>query len=150
MLMFLGFLVFVFLLFQKKIMSFLQPDKWLKSIILEKDNSITARLIKKNRTNTFEFKKGIYNLVEGSNYRIGRLGCFVHVEDNENPVDLKKIEATGNPLLNNMIINQRVDELWYETNDQRDLIIKIVIICLIIGIIIFIAMAFMRGQQPNV
>ncbi len=147
-------LVFIYVLFSKQIMSFIQPGKWLKLIILEKDNNIKSRLIKKGKQNTFNFKKGMYNLFYGESkssvYRIGRLGCFVYVEDNENPVDLREIKATGNPLLNTMIINQRVDELWYETNDQRDLIVKIIIGVLIVGVVILIAMAFIKGQNPSV
>lgn len=81
-------------------------------------------------------------------YRYQRTGAFIYVEGNENPINLRKIEATGNPTLNKQILNQRVDNLWYESNPAKEKFLTIMIIAIVVGIIIFAAIQYFFNKQP--
>lgn len=83
-------------------------------------------------------------------YRYRRTGAFVYVEGNENPVNLRTIKATGNPELNNQILNQRVDNLWYEHNPQKELIWKIAIIIGVVALIIMLALKFFVAKDTTI
>lgn len=91
-----------------------------------------------------------HKVISNPYYRMGRLGCFIHKEGNEDPISLNEIKTTGNPNLNKQIINEQVDGLWFEKNEQKELIMKVAIICLVIAIVVIVAVAFIRGNQPNV
>lgn len=114
----------VFLIFRKEISSFLFPHKWAKIMMLESDNNVYQWLQPKNKDLRFTFNDGFYNMFESrilnneknsiftSIYRDNRLPCFIYVEGNENPIDLRKIEATGNPQLNRQIQDIDISKLF--------------------------------------
>lgn len=82
-------------------------------------------------------------------YRMGRVGCFIHKEDNENPVNLEKIQATGNPTLNKMEQNQRIDNLWFEPKTPIEDIFKYVLIGLgVVGVLFILGFLFLGNKQP--
>lgn len=143
------FVFFVFLMLYHEIMSFFFPDNYFKSIMVESDNNIRIKLMKKGKTKSFVFNKGLYLLSGSPLYILKRLGCFVHKEGNENPIDLKLIRATGNPELNNIIINQQVDGLWYEKDETMNVIKNVIIGVLGIAILVIIVVAFIKGRNPS-
>lgn len=81
-------------------------------------------------------------------YRYKRTGAFIYVEGNENPINLRDLKPTGNPVLNNMILNQRVDELWYEHNPNKELTKIIIIVGIIVIIVVLVILFFFNKQTP--
>lgn len=58
------FILIIFLLFKNRILSFLYPNEWVEIEMLERDNSITNWLQKKEKDLQFIFNAGKYNMFE--------------------------------------------------------------------------------------
>lgn len=98
------------------ILAFFFPNSWNEIIMIEKDNNISQWLQRKSKDLRFKYNDGLYNMFESKTvipnpkgelvrgttvYRKGRLGCFLFLEGNENPVDLRTLKISGNPQLTN-------------------------------------------------
>lgn len=88
-------------------------------------------------------------VVQNPTYRMGRIGCFIHKEGNENPIDLKEIKATGNPQFNRLIEQRDYTLLWFQQKNFADnWILWVIGGIVVIGVIITVVYLISRGQKP--
>lgn len=141
-------LIVFFFIFKDHIMSFFYPENFIKIEFLNLDNSIKQFLLKKPHDLKFQYKKGWYNLFDTSSkkkvintiYREGRFSKAYYKEGNENQLDFRHLEITGNPQLDDEILKQKYDFLW--TSDKSSL--EKFLPYIIIGILIFIAIVLLK------
>lgn len=142
----------VIIALRKQIMSFIRPHDYVSVTMLESDNNVRTDIIKKPANLRFKFNEGSYNLFESkilknspnvvtSIYRNGRLGHFFFIEGNENPLDFRNQEITGNPQLLDAILKQELSKLWEEPRTHmQELLGQIMPFIIIIGVIALIAL----------
>lgn len=144
----------VLLLRWKDVMSFIQPQKWVSVTMLERDNNVVNMLIRKNKSNTFTFNEGVYNLFSRSLlptgvpipplmkfnvvYKEGRLAKLFYVEGNENPISFKEIKETGFPELRREILKMDLRDLWDIGGSLGSKILDEFGIYILIGIVILL------------
>lgn len=134
----------LFILFRKKILSFLFPQNWIEVEMLEIDNNVRNWLQKKNDNLSFEFNKGKYFMFTGDSkgkiptiYRSGRLAKLYYIEGNQFPLDFRNIQLSGNAYLSRQLDNIKLSELWVDEDNVLENIFKKYGI-VILGIILFI------------
>jgi len=127
----------IFLVRYKDIMSFFFPQNWNSITMLEKDNNVSNWIQKKSKDLTFKFNNGIYNMfsyeeeleqkdkdkppiikrIETPMYRNGRLGHFLYIEGQKNPINFREIKPTGYPEIDEQQSKIDMSLLWTSKND---------------------------------
>lgn len=149
--------IIIFIIKHKEILSFFYPDQWLLITILELDNTVTTKLIKKTKDLKFKFKDGNYytfhpyskksdnsevpEFIQGSGiYKNGRLLQFFYTEGNKYPIDFRGIEKTFDSVIDEKLNRISLTD-WLTVSDDDILsLIKKNIVTIIIGIIILIVL----------
>lgn len=152
-----------------EIRSFINPHQWCLIQMIEADNNISSWLQKKNADLRFEFNKGLYNMFDQvdikfekdtngkiikkklkgtSIYRSGRVASFMYIEGNENPIDLRHLQVTGNPQYQRDLKEMDISGMFQsEKSALEDFFSKYGVIIIIAGFVIVILILLFYKPQ---
>ena len=162
------FLLIIFLINRKQILSFFYPSNYVIIEMLELDNNVRQWIEKKNDNLRFEFNKGYYNMFNQSLeehkhkngevlyktikspaiYREGRLAKFFYHEGHEDPIDYRAGKISGNPQINKQYEELQFSDLWAEDSlTIEDFFKKYGFYIMIILIIVVIWLIVRKPEQ---
>lgn len=149
-------LIILFIAFYKDIFSFFKPQDYVRIYILELDNQITRKLIKKPSNLKYKYKSGVYNLFDTHKnipnfknketviYRDGRLNALFFIEGNSNPLDFRTGKIQIDTYLEQEFNKLDMAKLWSTNKPFGMTLLEQYGFYLILGIIILVIIAVFK------